>query len=120
MQVAQARFDQLRIDLHHLQDRLGANQQGTGNQADGDCQPQCLADQWTDFSMLPGTKALGYFRRGSKQNAGHEQEHRNPDRVAQRDGCKIARAHPTGHHRIDEAHGRGGQLRNDYRRCQQQ
>ncbi|MNP06940.1 hypothetical protein D3C76_989450 [compost metagenome] len=120
LQVAHARLDQLRIDLHHLQDRFGADQQATGDQTDRDCQPQGLAHQWPDFAVLTGAKALRHLGGGGQQDAGHQQEHRNPDRVAQSHRRQVARADPAGHDRIDEAHGGGGQLGDDDRCGQQQ
>ncbi|MNP06241.1 hypothetical protein D3C76_982150 [compost metagenome] len=68
--------------------------------------------------MGAGTEALGDFRRGGQQRAGHQQEHRHPDRVAQRHRRQVARPDPAGHHRIDEAHRRGGQLRDHDRQGQ--
>ncbi|MNH19996.1 hypothetical protein D3C79_797480 [compost metagenome] len=79
LQITHARIDQLRVDVHHLQDRLGADQQGAGNQADTHCQPQGLAYQWADLALLACTKALCHFRGGGQEDAGHQQEHRNPD-----------------------------------------
>ncbi|MNT25273.1 hypothetical protein D3C72_1607850 [compost metagenome] len=94
-----------------MQDRLGAKQQAAADQADTQCQPQRLAYQRADFVELCGAKALRDLGCGCQQNAGHQQVDRNPDRVAQGHRGQVSRADAAGHHRIDEAHGRGSQLR---------
>ncbi|MNE35633.1 hypothetical protein D3C80_1294060 [compost metagenome] len=113
MQVAHAGVDQLRVDLHQLQDRLRANQQAAGNQPDKQCQPQGLAHQWADLGVLAGAEALCDLGCGGQEDAGHQQEHRNPDRVAQCHGGQVTWAYPPGHDGIDKAHGSSGQLRDD-------
>ncbi|MNF28653.1 hypothetical protein D3C84_93380 [compost metagenome] len=96
-----------------MQDRFGIEQQRTGADPHGNRQPQGLTHQGADLGMLAGTEALGDFRGGGQQNAGHQQKHRHPDRVAQRHGSQVARANTASHDRIDEAHGGGCQLRDD-------
>ncbi|MCY1365573.1 hypothetical protein D9M69_524240 [compost metagenome] len=118
MQVTHARLDQLRIDFHPVQDRLGTEQQAAADQPDTQCEPQRLAYQRADFVKLPGAKALRDLGCGCQQDAGHQQVDRNPDRVAQGHRCQVPWADAAGHHRIDEAHGRGGQLRDHDRQGQ--
>ncbi|MNZ84990.1 hypothetical protein D3C78_1037650 [compost metagenome] len=118
VQVAHARFDQLWVDFHPVQDRLCAEQQAAAHQSDTECQPQGLACQRTDLVELLCTKALGNLGCGRQQHAGHQQVNRDPDRIAQGHRSQVPWAHPAGHHRIDETHGRGGQLRDDDRHGQ--
>ncbi|MNR56301.1 hypothetical protein D3C85_1768480 [compost metagenome] len=79
VQVLHARADQLRIDVHEVQDRLGAEQHAGRHQPHHQGQPQCLTHNRADFTVSAGAKTLGDFWRGGQQGAGHQQKHRHPD-----------------------------------------
>ncbi|MNQ80554.1 hypothetical protein D3C85_955390 [compost metagenome] len=96
-----------------MQDRFGAEQDAGRHQTHHQRQPQRLTHDRANLAVRAGAEALGDFRRGGQQCAGHQQKHRHPDRVAQRHGSQVARANTASHDRIDEAHGGGCQLRDD-------
>ena len=66
VQVAHGRFDQVRFNLHRVQDGFGAEQQQRRDDADHHRQPQGLAHQWPDLAVLACAEALGDFRRGGQ------------------------------------------------------
>ncbi len=103
-----------------MQDRLGVVQDQPGAEADHQRQPEGLAHDRADLRRGPGTVVLGDLGRGGEQDAGHQQEYRHPDRVAQCHGSQVPRADAPGHHRIDEAHGGMRQLGDDDRQGQSQ
>ena len=113
VQVPHAGCNQLRIDLHQVQQRFCADQDQRRTQAGDQGQPQGLAYDRADFAVGIGAKTLGDLGGGRQQNTRHQQKHWHPDRVAQCHGGQVPRADAPGHHRIDKAHGRGGDLRND-------
>ena len=114
-QVAHGGLNQRIIDLHPVQHRFGIPQGDSAQQAYSQRQPQGLAHQRTDLAVVAGTKALRHLGCGGQQHAGHQQEHRYPQRVAQCDRGQIARADAASHHGIDKAHGGMRQLGNDDR-----
>ena len=117
LEVQQARPDQFRAHFHQAEDRLRQPPQHRPRQrSDQQRQPQRLAHQRPGAGLVAGAVALGDLGRGGEQGAGHQQEHRDPDRVAQRHRCQVVRTGAPGHHRIDEAHGGGRQLRDHDRR----
>jgi len=120
VQVAHGRLDQVGLDLHGMQDRLGAQQQQRAAEADHHGQPQRLAHQRPDLGEFARAITLGNFRRGGQQSTGHQQVHRDPDRITQAHRRQVLRAHAPGHHRIDEAHRGGCQLANHDRQGQRQ
>ncbi|MNF65772.1 hypothetical protein D3C84_475470 [compost metagenome] len=111
VQVLHARADQLRVNLHDVQNGFGVQQCSRCQEPDQQCQPQRLSNQWTDFTVSAGPETLGDFGGSGQQGAGHQQKDRHPDRVAQGNRREVARTESAGHHRIDETHRRSSELR---------
>ncbi|MCY1423944.1 hypothetical protein D9M71_396720 [compost metagenome] len=110
LEVTHARVDQVFVHAHQLQYRAGVDQQQGAAEAHDQGEPERLAHQRADLLQFASAEALGHLGGGGQENAGHQQEHRNPDGVAQGYGGQVAGADAAGHHCIDEAHGGVGKL----------